>query len=357
MAILQSKMRSFDPVNTLTYTDPLLENDEKRVIIIVHDESTVYANDFKKVVWNEEGLKQIRPKSCGKSIMISAFCCECHGIICGDQKSYVLFEAGKSRQGYWCNKDLVQQFANVIPIFKDLHPDCDLVFAFDNSQNHHAMADNALVASRLNLSDGGSFLLRETTFVLDGEERIQSMQLPGGKQKGVRTILMERSLWPRNKTKFNLLCKVCKDGEETNSTDCCARKLLSSQPDFIQQKIWLHETALNNDVTRIFFPKFHCELNFIELIWAYLKAKLRKTCDFQYSKLVEKLPNEIESIPLEVYKRSAIHGYRFMDGYRKGLTGPLLDYAMKKYKSHRAIPNVTLEDLENMYKKHKESKK
>jgi hypothetical protein len=27
-----------------------------------------------------------------------------------------------------------------------------------------------------------------------------------------------------------------------------------------------------------------------------------------------------------------------MDGYRHGLKGPLLDYAMKKYKSHRKFP-------------------
>ena len=27
-----------------------------------------------------------------------------------------------------------------------------------------------------------------------------------------------------------------------------------------------------------------------------------------------------------------------MDGYRKGLCGPMLDYAMKKYTSHRMFP-------------------
>ena len=26
-----------------------------------------------------------------------------------------------------------------------------------------------------------------------------------------------------------------------------------------------------------------------------------------------------------------------MDGYRKGLTGPVLEYAVKKYKSHRRL--------------------
>ena len=27
-----------------------------------------------------------------------------------------------------------------------------------------------------------------------------------------------------------------------------------------------------------------------------------------------------------------------MDGYRSGITGPLLDYTVKKYRGHRAIP-------------------
>ena len=36
-----------------------------------------------------------------------------------------------------------------------------------------------------------------------------------------------------------------------------------------------------------------------------------------------------------------------MSGYRQGLEGPLLDYAMKKYSSHRRIPEeVTREIIE-----------
>ena len=41
---------------------------------------------------------------------------------------------------------------------------------------------------------------------------------------------------------------------------------------------------------------------------------------------------------------------RSMDGYRKGLTGPVLEYAVKKCKSHRRLSSSLL--LENVEKKY-----
>ena len=44
------------------------------------------------------------------------------------------------------------------------------------------------------------------------------------------------------------------------------------------------------------------------------------------------------------------HCFRFISGYRLNLTGPLLEFAVKKFKSHRAIPSemkqAILEDFE-----------
>ncbi len=69
----------------------------------------------------------------------------------------------------------------------------------DNSQNHLKMADDALRASKLNLGDGGKNtpLLRNGWFVNQSGERVeQVMQREDGVQKGLRTILLERGLWP-----------------------------------------------------------------------------------------------------------------------------------------------------------------
>ena len=37
-----------------------------------------------------------------------------------------------------------------------------------------------------------------------------------------------------------------------------------------------------------------------------------------------------------------------MDAYRKGISGKLAEYAVKKYKSHRRIPDTILEELNKM---------
>jgi hypothetical protein len=45
-----------------------------------------------------------------------------------------------------------------------------------------------------------------------------------------------------------------------------------------------------------------------------------------------------------------------MSGYREGLEGPLLDYTMKKYRSHRAIPTGLRTFLEADYKEYRDKK-
>jgi len=43
-----------------------------------------------------------------------------------------------------------------------------------------------------------------------------------------------------------------------------------------------------------------------------------------------------------------------MDGYRAGLVGPELDYAVKKYKGHRMIPRENLAIVQAEFKKKQE---
>ena len=106
-----------------------------------------------------------RPKGEGRSIMVSAFLCECHGLLeilpqMAQQfsdvpgKFFVIIKPDKNSEGYWRNSDLVNQVEQrVLPIFKALHPVCDALFLFDNSQNHHASAPDALFANIIPLKD------------------------------------------------------------------------------------------------------------------------------------------------------------------------------------------------------------
>ena len=99
------------------------------------------------------------------------------------------------------------------------------------------------------------------------------------------------------------------------------------------------------------FPKFHCELNYIEMIWAYAKTYLRRRCVFKVAGFEDLLPNVLMSIPIAYFKRVARHCFRFMDGYRKGLTGSLLKFAVKKYRGHRMIPAESMALITEQYQK------
>ena len=305
---------------------PNLHDGEKEVILITHDEMIVYANDANSHFWQENSsTKSIRPKSNGSSIMVSGFACSCHGfcILDDGRKTYTTIKPGKNRDGYWTNKNLVDQKEKADPIFKELHPNCVRLYGYDNSANHHAKSPDALCAENLNLSDGGKHVkpLRPTTW--NGAEQL--MQHPDGTQKGIRTILQERGCW--------------RDGMVLED----ARRILNSHPDFAVSKSWLQETVDKLGAELIFYPKFHCELNFIEMIWAYAKRDLRFQCTFSYPELEARLPVALRNVPLAYFKRVQRHCFRFMDGYRKGLIGAELDYVVKKFRGHRDIPSVHLE--------------
>jgi hypothetical protein len=65
-------------------------------------------------------------------------------------KTNQLFKAGISREGWFTNQHLVNQFNGCIDVIRHYHPNCELTIAFDNSMTHRARAPDGLEASRLN---------------------------------------------------------------------------------------------------------------------------------------------------------------------------------------------------------------
>src|ERR1043165_5444253 len=123
-----------------------------------------------------------------------------------------------------------------------------------------------------------------------------------GKPKGMEQILRERGLWDKK---------------------CALQELI--------------EVAGH---VCIFYPKFHCELNFIERYWGASKRYARENCDYSWSGLQRIVPISLESVDLITIRKFARHAWRYMDLYKKGITGKLAEYGVKKYKSHRRIPDV-----------------
>ena len=58
-----------------------------------------------------------------------------------------------------------------------------------------------------------------------------------------------------------------KKKDDKNQINCCARRLMSLELDFLNQKGAIAETIEKAGHKCIFYPKFHCELNFIERYW------------------------------------------------------------------------------------------
>ena len=158
-----------------------------------------------------------------------------------------------------------------------------------------------------------------------------------GKPKGMRIVLQERGLWNEN------LIGFCKN--ETPEENCCMRHILKQQEDFCNQSCLIHETIENLGHKVIFYPKFHCEFNFIEIYWGDAKYYTRRNYDYTWKGLKKVVPEALDSISLKQIRGYAQKSFRYMDAYRKGLNAKQAEYAVKKYKRHRIIPQSILEEF------------
>jgi hypothetical protein len=238
---------------------------------------------------------------------------------------------GSKGDPWWDCKQLIDQVQQrAIPIFEYLFPKAQGVFVFDCSSAHESYGPSALRVSNMNLAPGGTKPpLRDTTIPTDDPRiplELQGLPQPmvypidhpdpqlAGKQKGVRCVLAERGLWDFYKAKAKeqgnkpvLRCSKCKLSgakrdlaarEESlqrdnktqdkfklcenpvtpsinDSTDltCCASKILSLQSDFMNEKPLLQMVIEEAGHICLFLPKFHCELNPIELYWSFIKHR------------------------------------------------------------------------------------
>ena len=321
----------------MTPVPPILAPGVRKHVLVVHDECAFHANDGRRNMWTEEGKAPFSKKDQGKTLMVSTFLCECHGelytTLNGARekvRAIITPGSGASDDGWWTSENMLAQFQHrALPAFEQLHPECVGVFMFDNSTNHKKMPDDCLDAHAINLSDGGKnarTTIRPGWFEQDGRRMTQLMVDESGVQKGVRRILQERGLW-----KIHMKLPD-------------ARKVLSEQDDFRSQKTVLQECVeadRGEDKPRhrfLLLPKYHCELNHIERFWSSAKRHARSMCDYTFSGLKLHVPQAHDSVSVDTIRRNARTCYRWMDAYRKGLSTPMAQYAVKKYSSHRRIP-------------------
>jgi len=177
----------------------------------------------------------------------------------------------------------------------------------------------------------------------------QSMMLPDGQLKGLRIVLQELGLWLQDQ-KLLTQCSVAGNKPEerkrnpackhATNAQCCAQGLLSSQPDFKAQKCQLQETIEAAEHQVIFYPVFHCELNFIEYFWGCAKVYTRAHCEYSFPALVQTVPEALAQIPNQLIWKYYKRTLRMMDVYRNHIVYGSEDFkrhVYTRYSSHRLI--------------------
>lgn len=371
---LRTRFCSFHP-ETMEWTHSIPDPTEpgrKPIIFVTHDESTFNANDGTQYGWFENKKVPIRPKGKGKGIMVSAFLTP-GGILkvpdnisdreilnkyptwnmTGDGKpvreAIQYLEYGKDN--YWTGDKMVDHSIQAAKIFTLAFPECQALFAFDNASNHSTHSSDALLAGKMNLNPGGKQpRMRDTWYIQrdNGLKRRQRLIFASthpkypNQPKGLKQVLRERRLWRDHDQfgqRFLVACpsECPSDPQERHYKDCCAKTLLANQVDFLAQKGKLEEELTRFGMEVIFYPKFHCELNFIERFWCSAKHHAREKCSYSLEALRQVVPEVLHSVPVETINKYFDRCDRTIEAYRNGLTYDTDEFTAATYNSHRQV--------------------
>jgi hypothetical protein len=350
----------------------------RRVITWFHDESVFYAHDRRRKGWYlKDAPAKPYAKGEGASLMVADFVSADFGWLRspdGKQSARRLFKPGKNRDGYFSNEDIQAQAQDAMDILTEYYPQFDHVFVYDNATTHLKRAEDALSARRMpkNIPKEGTnwgvevtkrdsttgkiiyradgspekikIRMRDTTLP-DGT--LQSLYFPEGHPragvfKGMAVILQERGLGDMSKVRAECSKFQC----EAGATNCCCRRILYNQPDFVNAEPILQTVCNARGFRILLLPKFHCELNFIEQCWGRAKSIYRTYPESsREDRLEANTVSALESIPLSMMRKFANRSLRFMDAYKRGLNGRQAAWASRKYRGHRILPNDIMEEL------------
>ncbi|THU86458.1 hypothetical protein K435DRAFT_683591 [Dendrothele bispora CBS 962.96] len=344
----------------LTHLDELGPLPHQQIVVIwFHDESTFYAHDRRELIWCAPDLKAVpKPKGEGVTIMIADFVSADYGWLRsrdGIRSARVVFKAGKAREGFFTNENIVTQAKVEMDILEADYTDEKHVFVYDNATTHRKREDDALSARHMPLNPSGfgkngnspNFGVYKNAIGPDGRTNtIQSLYFSAdhgkypGRFKGMAQILIERGYGEEAKLPRECPSFKCPPGSDR----CCCRRFLYSQPDFVNEKSILEKVCNMRGFDVIFLPKFHPELNFIEQCWGAAKRVYRM---YPPSSKEEDLENNVtsalDSVDVKVMRHFARRAWKFLDGYRQGLDGKQAAWAAKKYRGHRCLPDSILE--------------
>ncbi|KAG2046831.1 hypothetical protein BDR06DRAFT_992017 [Suillus hirtellus] len=310
---------------------------ERPLCVWFHDESTFYANDRRKSRWVHKNTSTTPyAKGEGASLMVADFISADHGWLQspdGKESAWVLFKAGKSRDGYFSNEEILTQCQKAMDIVQASWPNEDHMFMPKgiprNGTNWGVEVTTRNSVGKIIYGANGKpskTKIRMANGTLqDGSA--QPLYFPEGHAhegvfKGMAAILEERGYGDMSKVRAE--CKpnfTCKPGIPNS--------------DFVNVKSTLELACDARSIRILFLPKFHCELNFIEQRWGHANE----------GDLEKNLIDALDSVTVEQMQKYAWRSHRFMNAYQKGLMGKQAAWATKKYCGHRVLPNSVLAEL------------
>ena len=300
-----------------------------------HDESTFMQNDRHQIRWVSKDKKPVpQPKGEGSSLMVADFVSADYGWLRspnGTEEARVLFKAGTNRDGYFTNEEILEQATRVMDILQSHFPDDRYILVYDNARTHLKRAPDALSARYMvrNTPKPGKNWLVEApelndqgrqVFASDGTKlkrrvrmtpgtlqngELQDLYFPEGHPragifKGMSVILQERGFFKEVELKRECPGFKC----SPDRIDCCMRRFLYNQPDFIAVETLLETHCKKRGFEVLFLPKFHPELSPIKPCWGSAKRTYR---DLPLSRSEAELENNVlfslKSVSLEQIRR------------------------------------------------------
>ena len=300
----ESRMRSWDKDDNEI---PLKLPPGIRIIVPwYHDESIFYGHDRRESRWVREGESPVPyAKGEGPSMMDAEFFSPDYGYCRsrdGTKSARITFKPGKNRDGYFDSEDFMKQVDTCMDILEADYPDEEHLLIFDNATIHTKRPDGALSARKMpkfTPKEGTNWGVEVTHRGPDGKivyapngkpakvkirmgdaqfrdgtpQRLyfEAPHPRAGTFKGMAVILEERGYTDARKLRAE-----CKDFKcEPEATACCCRRLLFNEPDFVNVKSILELHCEKRGFKVLFLPKFHCELNPLEMVWGRAKYHYR----------------------------------------------------------------------------------
>ena len=303
------------------------------------DETTYTQNDRHQVRWVPKDEKPVpQPKGEGSSLMVADFVSTDYGWLRSPDKkeaARVLFKAGANRDGYFTSEEILEQATHAMDILEKYFPSDRHVFVYNNARTHLKRAPDALSAHRmvLNTPKPGKNWLVEVPYLDDQGQQVyasdgtklkkkvqmapgtlpngepQSLYFPedhhrAGVFKGMGVILRERGFLKEAELKRECPSFKCSPGR----VDCCARRFLYTQPDFVGVETLLETHCKKRGFGVLFLPKFHPELNPIEPCWGFAKRQYRELPpSHSEAELEANVLFSLESVPLAQIRRWVVH--------------------------------------------------